>query len=228
MATVPVFDEAIRRVFSNWTLLRLAVDQGWGGRNSNQKANQLQLEIVERLAEGARRKRVPSYTNESDVQDLADYIFRRLDELFNTEADDGSEEEIAAICLRLHNTCSQGDMSFAQTFVEKCPQNGTDISKCQGVDGIQYATEEDQLLDQMQGMDLDDELNEADEVDDDSMDDGTPDLPQQSCVPDQRKNHESAGPDTGNSNVQAPRRVEPVVDDDGFTSVVKGGRRKPR
>merc|ERR1711924_268500 len=99
----------------------------------------LQAEVVERLDEGSRRRRPPSWQNEDDVQDLADLLPGRVFQLFHAEADDGSCEEVASICLRLHGTCRDGDLSFAQDFMQVC--RAADLSKCQGREIIEYATE---------------------------------------------------------------------------------------
>merc|ERR1712224_1144175 len=77
--------------------------------------------------------------------------------------------EVARVLLQLHSTCRAGDVSFAQQFLQAC-QGRVDLSKCQGVERTEYATEEDQLLDGLQSMEI--ETGEGiDEESDDSMDD---------------------------------------------------------
>uniref|UniRef100_A0A7S4R3B1 Pre-rRNA-processing protein TSR2 n=1 Tax=Alexandrium monilatum TaxID=311494 RepID=A0A7S4R3B1_9DINO len=237
MAMAPVFDEAISQVFSKWTLLTLAVEHGWGGRSSREKRNQLQAEVVEYLAVGSKRRRPPTHENESDVEALATLIYTRLDELFNVEADDGSDMEVAALCLRLFTTCRMGDFSFAQHFLQAVPSAPVDISRCQGVDVTEYATDEDRLLDQMQGMEVESGRDSASEDSaDEAMGEARPQLAgeQLQQYSDQLAN--LAAQETGQvgaggagKGVGAPRAPppEPVMDEDGFTSVVKG-RRRPR
>eukprot|EP00421_Protoceratium_reticulatum_P044923 CAMPEP_0168432868 /NCGR_PEP_ID=MMETSP0228-20121227/39106_1 /TAXON_ID=133427 /ORGANISM="Protoceratium reticulatum, Strain CCCM 535 (=CCMP 1889)" /LENGTH=213 /DNA_ID=CAMNT_0008446995 /DNA_START=1 /DNA_END=639 /DNA_ORIENTATION=+ len=150
----PIFDEAIDKVFQKWTLLALAVEEGWGGRNSRAKRDKLQADVMAHLAAGSRKRRPPTHENEGDIDELARLIFARLDEFFNTEADDNSPWEVASLCLRLFSTCRQGDVSFAQQFLAALPSAPADLSRCTGVDVTEYATEEDRLMDQMQGMDL--------------------------------------------------------------------------
>mmetsp|Transcript_46462 Transcript_46462/g.101067 ORF Transcript_46462/g.101067 Transcript_46462/m.101067 type:complete len:218 (-) Transcript_46462:58-711(-) len=216
---VPVFDEALDRVFQRWTLLALAVDQGWGGRDSRAKGQQLRAEVVERLAAGATRRRPPDHNNQNDVEDLAAFLSERVDRFFNAEADDNSDVEVAGMVLRLYNSCRTGDTTFAQQFLEAFPATqGADLSKCQGVNNIQYATQEDELLDTVQGMDLDDDGGSSDG---ESLPDGAEagalmaqDLPMQD----------------GTIQVESRaerRHEEPEIDEDGFETVVKG-RRRPR
>lgn len=79
-------------------------------------------------------------------EELANFLYLRIDELFNTETDDGSTTEVASLCeppepsfhalsrgLRLFNTCQKGDASFADQVLQAC---GTapkaDLAKSQG------------------------------------------------------------------------------------------------
>jgi pre-rRNA-processing protein TSR2 len=221
MAIAPVYDEALSKVFANWTLLNIAVDQGWGGRNSREKRFQLQAEIAEYLAAGARKKRPPSHENVDDVQAFADFIFERVGSHFSCEADDGSDTDVATVCLRLFNTCRAGDTSFAQDFLSSCPSAPADVSKCKGIDMREYATEEDEMMDKMQGMDLDSGMRDPAAIaeDDDEDDDMEED--------DDQRPHgvTDNGVQDVSAETQRQRREEPEVDEDGFVSVVKGHRR---
>lgn len=228
----PLFEQALDLIFSRWTLLALAVEQSWGGRDSRAKAKQLQAEIVELLSQGARRRRPPSYENPDDVMELANFIFQRLDELFNTEADDKSDEEIALMCMRLFNTCAAGDPSFAQQIVQACQvAPPADLSQSRGQMCMEYASPEDELLDQMQGMDLDMEGSEEESDEDDAVEQSgqgappaaPPSIFSSSCF----MAAPQAQPAPQVAAVPRPPPPEPIVDEDGFVSVTKG-RRKPR
>ncbi|CAJ1373906.1 unnamed protein product [Effrenium voratum] len=199
------FHEAVDRVFERWTTLALATDQGWGGRDSFAKARQLQAEVVEYLSTTSRKKRPPSWENPSDVEELSRHLYQRIDELFNTETDDGSDAEVAMLCLRLFNTCQRGDSSFADQVLQ-ATVGKQDLAQSQGSERIEYATEEDELLDKLDGMDID----EGEEGDSD----GEQGMPQPEAAP------AASPPAAGYKQV-----IEPTVDEDGFTSVVKGHRR---
>eukprot|EP00927_Polykrikos_kofoidii_P069956 TRINITY_DN65717_c0_g1_i1.p1 TRINITY_DN65717_c0_g1~~TRINITY_DN65717_c0_g1_i1.p1 ORF type:complete len:211 (+),score=49.64 TRINITY_DN65717_c0_g1_i1:105-737(+) len=204
----PMFLEALSKIFSGWTLMNLAVEQGWGGRDSRSKCAQFKDEVVQRLVAGSRKKRPPCHTNQDDLQELADFLYERIFDLFNCEADDSSDTEVAGLCLRLFNTCRAGDVSFAQQFLQTCPSGPVDLSKCQGIDRTEFATEEDQLLNGLQDMDLDMGIEEeGSDSDEDCM-------------------YESMGGKSGADAAAEPsKRQEPEVDEDGFVSVVKGHRR---
>mmetsp|Transcript_104816 Transcript_104816/g.224017 ORF Transcript_104816/g.224017 Transcript_104816/m.224017 type:complete len:239 (-) Transcript_104816:86-802(-) len=232
-----IFEEAITRVFSRWTLLALAVDQGWGGRDSVAKARQLQEEVVNQLHAAAGRKRPPSHDNASDVEALSAYLVQRLDELFNCEADDSSDTEVATICLRLFATCRTGDTSFAQQFLQATANQAPNLSQCQGVEKIEYATEEDELLDGLNGMDLDhgDHISEGNESDDGmeaavaaALEASESQPPPQIFGPDPSATDAGGYPAAAAAAPARPVKAappEPVVDDDGFEMVPKGGRR---
>mmetsp|Transcript_52743 Transcript_52743/g.138321 ORF Transcript_52743/g.138321 Transcript_52743/m.138321 type:complete len:239 (+) Transcript_52743:109-825(+) len=234
MAMAPIFDEAMDRVFNNWTTLALAVEQGWGGRDSRAKRNQLQEEVVEYLVAGSKRRRPPSHESRDDVETLATHLYTRLDELFNVEADDGSDEEVAHLCLRLFNTCRAGDLSFAEQFLQRCPTKPVDLSKSQGQNIMQYATEEDALMDQMQGMGLEDGLMDGgsdyagseDGMDADvAMGDGPPASEHAACSSEVLHEQPSSECPQGRGRGARPPPAEPVVDEDGFVSVTRGRRR---
>eukprot|EP00438_Fugacium_kawagutii_P001456 Skav211873 [mRNA] locus=scaffold1431:346971:350822:+ [translate_table: standard] len=211
------FNEAIQRIFQRWTTLALATEQGWGGRDSIAKGRQLQAEVVEYLSAASRKRRPPSWQNPGDCEDLAHYLYLRLDELFNTETDDGSPLEVATLCLRLFNSCQQGDVTFADQVLQACDSAPkADLSKSQGSERIEYATEEDELLDKLDGMDIDEENGEDDVSSEEEKD----------AMAAPMKNVAEPLP-TSEGYPKRHEVPEPVVDEDGFTSVVKG-RRKPR
>lgn len=213
-----LFNEAFETVLSRWTILNLAVEQGWGGRETRQKVQLLKEELVQVLAAGGRKRRPPCHTNVDDVQDLCDLIYERLFSYFHVECDDESDKEVASVSLRLFNTCRVGDPSYAREVIQLCKGVSVDLSKCQGKDMTQYETPEDELLDKMNGMDLDD--MRGDDFDDCSGDSDMDDDGEKADAGAPMQEPAAAVPEK-----QAP--PEPVVDEDGFTSVAKG-RRRPK
>jgi len=220
--------------------MALAVDQGWGGRDSAGKRDQLRDEVVEYLIAGARKRRIPTHESVDDVEALAVHLYSRLDELFNVESEDGSDEEVAHLCLRLFTTCRAGDLSFAQQFLQVCPTQPQDLSKCQGTERIEYATEEDAVLDKMQGAGISEDGDDAGSCEEDAEDGiqgagaradpatkGKGGVPPPGAV---AASVQAGGelPDTdcdGARRRPKPPPEEPIVDEDGFVSVVKGRRR---
>lgn len=229
-----IFHEAITTVFDRWTTLALAVEQGWGGRDSRQKRILLQGEVFEYLTNAGRKKRPLSHENPGDVDDLAYFLYLRIDELFNTETDDGSPQEVAGLCIRLFNTCKSGDASFAQQLLTVCQAApSVDLARSQGTEHIEYATEEDMLLDKMERMEVDDS---ADDASDDAAE-GKQHMEKPGAASDAAPiafgpGLTGAPASAGYAEQPAPAKPrapppEPEVDEDGFTSIVKG-RRRPK
>jgi len=217
-----IFDEALEKCLNNWTILALAVEQGWGGRDTRAKRETLKAEIADILSEGAKKKRPPSYQNEDDVQEFANFLYNRNLQLFHAEADDGSDVEVARVLLRLYSTCRAGDVTFAQEFIQAL--KATDLAKCEGVDKIEFATDEDALIDKLQGMDV-----ESGEGGSDSSDDSMDEDDHDSTKLGKGKGYSGgAQPVAGEDEAaptKRPEQEEPIIDEDGFTSVVKSNRR---
>ena len=82
-----IFNNAVRAIFSRWTLLRLAVDQGWADGDEAQKADALVTRVLEMVA--------PSVRRNPDESEIADVLHDAIEGTFNAQAEDGSVEEIA-------------------------------------------------------------------------------------------------------------------------------------
>ena len=116
-----IFNNAVRAIFSRWTLLRLAVDQGWADGDEAQKADALVTRILEMVAPSVRR--VP------DESEIADVLHDSIEGTFNAQAEDGSVEEIARTILRLRAECSAGSVATATTYIQ---QAASDLSSSVG------------------------------------------------------------------------------------------------
>ena len=116
-----IFANAVRAIFSRWTLLRLAVDQGWADGDEAQKADALVTRVLEMVAPSVRR--VP------DESEIADVLHDAIESTFNAQAEDGSVEEIARTILRLRAECSAGNVETATTYIQ---QAASDLSSSVG------------------------------------------------------------------------------------------------
>ena len=116
-----IFNNAVRAIFSRWTLLRLAVDQGWADGDEAQKADALVTRILEMVAPSVRR--VP------DESEIADVLHDSIEGTFNAQAEDGSVEEIARTILRLRAECSAGNVANALVYVQ---QQASSLDASQG------------------------------------------------------------------------------------------------
>ncbi|KAG2695287.1 hypothetical protein I3843_07G007900 [Carya illinoinensis] len=113
---VPAFREGIYLVLSRWSALRLAVENEWGGRDSNRKADQLALDIISWFTQA----REPLYID--DLENILDEAMLSL----NTEAEDGSIEEIAYKLMTMHEECLEGNLQSIERLREASNQDVSD------------------------------------------------------------------------------------------------------
>ncbi|KAJ0253820.1 hypothetical protein HA466_0114360 [Hirschfeldia incana] len=95
-----VLKEGIHLELSQWTAMKAAVDNGWGGRDSHEKANRTLFTVVDYFIH------LKDPTNGFDG--LADILENGLYEL-NTVADDGSLEEVTETLLDWYYECLEGN-----------------------------------------------------------------------------------------------------------------------
>jgi len=113
------FVAVTKSVLSRWTVLRLALDQGWGGRNSRSKADKMLETVLEMFS--TRGQRV--YRDE-----LEDLLYDFLERDFSTLAEDGSVEEISKLLTDIHYKVSQGDLTLLQATLNAKPPAGSEQS----------------------------------------------------------------------------------------------------
>ncbi|UKK01324.2 rRNA accumulation- protein [Theileria orientalis] len=102
-----VFCKACEKVFDCWTALNLAVENNWGGDDSLSKKELLVRNVIEFCL-----KAKELYSDE-----IEDILIVKLDEYFSVNLEDGSEVEIASILVKLHETCSNNDFSYANELI---------------------------------------------------------------------------------------------------------------
>ncbi|XP_042043752.1 uncharacterized protein LOC121789335 [Salvia splendens] len=111
------FGDGIQMVFSRWAALRMAIENGWGGRDSLQKLQQLGHNLLNFLTQSK---------DQVYIGDVEDILYEFMDSL-NIEIQDGSpnsddeedsDEDDAIIennsqqwKLMLHNTAPIGSQS---------------------------------------------------------------------------------------------------------------------
>ena len=111
------FRAGVTASLRSWSALRTAVEAGWGGANSQQKAEDLRSNIYEHFNGSA----VPP-KHMSDVVDLEDALAIFMEEEFSLTLEDGSEKQIADIIWRLYATCATGDLTLAQQVIQAAEQ----------------------------------------------------------------------------------------------------------
>jgi len=92
------FRAGVTATLRSWTSLRNAVDSGWGGTNSQEKADILRQSIYEHL-DGT------TFPPKMDQSDLEDALVIYMEEEFSITLEDNSEKQIADVLLRMYEDC---------------------------------------------------------------------------------------------------------------------------
>lgn len=106
--------------FLRWTALQLAVENEWGGRSSNQKALQLENDILTWFV-GSKARRY--------IDELEQLLDDTMIEKFNMQTEDDSLEEVAEQLFVLHEECSQGNYETVNRLAAAASQNKPASSK---------------------------------------------------------------------------------------------------
>jgi len=231
------FQAGVTACMRSWSALRTAVEGGWGGNDSEQKADDLRENIYNAMGDGRRQPAL-------EVHDLEDNLAIYMEEEFAVQLEDSSEKQVAQTLFRLYEECCQGSTSLAESLVMTALKYDQQIAAAFPV--------------QIQSTEHDDDEDEDDDEDDAMMDtDGNdagvtmssvasaPPQPQaQPALQPQQPVAEATLPVVSAAEYAAqsvfakpkqpkaprkPREETPEVqmDEDGFAPVTKG-RRKAR
>uniref|UniRef100_A0A1D1Y354 Pre-rRNA-processing protein TSR2 n=2 Tax=Anthurium amnicola TaxID=1678845 RepID=A0A1D1Y354_9ARAE len=96
----PLFVEGVSLVLSRWTALQMAVEDGWGGKDSRDKSQELESAVVSWFTQS----NDPLY-----IDDLESMLDDGMVLSFNAEIEDGSIEEVALQLMIIHEECIQGN-----------------------------------------------------------------------------------------------------------------------
>eukprot|EP00922_Rhytidocystis_sp_ex-Travisia-forbesii_P069832 GHVS01104286.1.p1 GENE.GHVS01104286.1~~GHVS01104286.1.p1 ORF type:complete len:155 (+),score=44.18 GHVS01104286.1:184-648(+) len=132
-----VFSKAAVKVFDNWTALSLAAENGWGGRESQQKKRCLVEHVIDLFRQGGSRIKVDK---------LSDLLFDRLLTNFSVEEEDDSAHEVAELLVESYNNCMKGDFSLCQQVAS---HRQAKVEECKGQDNVIAVLEE--ASDEMEG-----------------------------------------------------------------------------
>uniref|UniRef100_A0A1J3EEF9 Pre-rRNA-processing protein TSR2-like protein n=1 Tax=Noccaea caerulescens TaxID=107243 RepID=A0A1J3EEF9_NOCCA len=114
-----ILNEGIGLILSRWTAMRAAVDNGWGGRDSQEKAMRTVSNVVDYFTQSK---------DPTDFDGLADILESGLHEL-NTVADDGSLEEVTETLLDLYYECLEGNFQRVEKLRLTNPQTTASVVK---------------------------------------------------------------------------------------------------
>ncbi|KAJ1959490.1 rRNA accumulation- protein [Dipsacomyces acuminosporus] len=99
------FIEGVDHIFAKWTALELAVQNGWGGRNSQEKRDSMVDEVVNYFDELISKKKKPE---PSDIEEL---LLDIMDEDFNIMLEDNSAIEVAKDLCKVFVECIKGNFA---------------------------------------------------------------------------------------------------------------------
>ncbi|XVF06256.1 hypothetical protein REPUB_Repub06bG0032100 [Reevesia pubescens] len=100
LESTPIFQEGIGLILSRWSALTAAVENEWGGRDSNIKANIICSDVISFFTKS---RAEPLY-----IDDLENILEEGLLSL-NTMVEDGSIEEVAEKLMIMHEECLEGN-----------------------------------------------------------------------------------------------------------------------
>lgn len=105
------FRAGVTATLRSWTALRAAVDSGWGGVETQAKAEYLR-DYIYQLMDGTR------FPPKMDIIDLEDNLAIYMEEEFSVVLEDGSEKQVADVLFRMYEECSRGNVTMARQAVE--------------------------------------------------------------------------------------------------------------
>ncbi|GAB1598151.1 pre-rRNA-processing protein TSR2 homolog isoform X1 [Argonauta hians] len=119
---VELFQTAVDKLLSSWTVLQLAVTHGFGGSESKEKAAWLPFAIDTWFKEN----------NNLDPYEVEDFLSEVMSTEFDTVADDGSIPLMAAEICNLYKLCKNNKTEEVYKKIQSLPN--ANIQKCQRAD----------------------------------------------------------------------------------------------
>ena len=195
------YQAGISATLRSWSVLKTAVESGWGGANSQEKAEFLRQSLYDHLC----------VLQPMDATDLEDALAIYMEEEFSVTLEDDSEKQISSLLLRMHQEC----------FVKKNPL------MCRQV--VMSATQASQQLSaipaQIQESEHDDDDDNDDEMEDQDL---SLSMVAQSLFGSGMMAKPTVTPEQPVRQLGEPEaeREHPELDDDGFAPVVSTKKKK--
>jgi pre-rRNA-processing protein TSR2 len=213
------FRAGVTACLRSWSPLKHAVEAGWGGVDSVQKADELRQIIIDHIEN---RKL-------SDPIDLEDNLAIYMEEEFSLQLEDGSEKQVAECIWEMHEQCCRGETTLVQQVI-KSSEEAAVIA--QAFPSQVQSNEDD---DEDDDDDDDDDMNVDDDVRDDEAPKNAPtsldqlsDLASQSLFGKVKQVSLPVNqPPVRQLGEAAPQPTTTEADEEGFAPVAKG-RRKAR
>ncbi|KAJ8257766.1 hypothetical protein GJAV_G00189460 [Gymnothorax javanicus] len=130
-----VFTEAVRAVLETWPVLQIAVDNGFGGVYSQQKADWMVGVVQQYFHENANLEQY----------EVEDFLADLMNNEFDTVVDDGSLPQVASQVSQFYSQCKQGKLSEVKGQIAKLLQKqGTGRAKATPVQNPASEEEDDE------------------------------------------------------------------------------------
>jgi hypothetical protein len=200
--TMAAFRAGLSAVFKMWTALELALFHQWGGQQGGEAASDLQEELIDMFA-------LPERMYKDDVAIvIEDYMERH----FNTILEDDSPDEIGELLCELFRKCCEGDFTLVHSLQAKQAARVSAVTQSQGLAGG----------DAMDGSD--DEMDHEGQRQ--MLDEGMAAYGGAAGLA------AGAGAAAGGGDVmdegEEQEEAPPLVDEDGFETVLVGKKKKTR
>lgn len=111
MNVMEEFRAGVTATLRSWSALRAAVESGWGGVETQAKAEYLRDHIYQ-IMDGT------CFPPNMDIIDLEDDLAVYLEEEFSVVLEDGSEKQVADVLWRMYEGCYRGDVTLARQAVD--------------------------------------------------------------------------------------------------------------
>lgn len=199
-----LFNQAVSRILSSWAALQMAVEHGFGGSNSKQKAQDL-INDIEGLFNSKRSV---------DPYDFADFLEDEVDEKFDLVLEDGSLQMIAKHICQCFTHLKEGRITEVEQFLQGLP--GASCSR------VQFAGGDD-------SSDEDDDDDEEDMENSSPQPQQRFLQQQQESTPLQNQCSNGGGgacSESPSTNGAGDAAMDVEEEDDGWTVVKKGGRKR--
>jgi len=113
-----LFEACVRSIVERWTGLNLAVQNRWGGHDSEEKKERMIQQILEGFRAG-----------EVDADELMTWLTEQMDTLFNTDMQDDSPAQVAAHMIIIQAQIASGNVKEALSLVSTSVESGVQRSQ---------------------------------------------------------------------------------------------------
>eukprot|EP00656_Telonema_subtile_P030387 TRINITY_DN33369_c0_g1_i2.p1 TRINITY_DN33369_c0_g1~~TRINITY_DN33369_c0_g1_i2.p1 ORF type:complete len:231 (+),score=48.98 TRINITY_DN33369_c0_g1_i2:62-754(+) len=116
------FCRGVEAAFKRWTVLRLAVEGGWGHGDPEENERGLYNQVLNLFTKGQR-------VYQDEIEHLLD---EQVSERYNTDADDGSCAEVSLIITQLFDQCCARNYAGVEQLVALAATSGAASSQYAG------------------------------------------------------------------------------------------------